>query len=89
MALGQEPIASLDELDEEEPTIASNDASAASEIAGSSSAIPVSKTDDAREESEEEDTTPDPYLVESGHILLDLISLEERTAAGLKQSRDT
>jgi hypothetical protein len=49
----------------------------------------VSKTDDAREEPEEEDTTPDPYLVESGHILLDLISLEERTAAGLKQSRDT
>ena len=108
VALGQEPIASLDELDEEEPTIASNDASAASpaivpttgesetaepasnsEIAGSSSAIPVSKTDEAREEPEEEDTTPDPYLVESGHILLDLISLEERTAAGLKQSRDT
>ena len=89
VALGQEPIASLDELDEEEPTIASNDASAASEIAGSSSAIPISKTDDAREEPEEEDTTPDPYLVESGHILLDLISLEERTAAGLKQSRDT
>ena len=112
VALGQEPIASLDELDEEEPTIASNDASAASpaidpttgdsetaepghisEIAGSSSALPVSKADDAREkaqaEPEEEDTTPDPYLVESGHILLDLISLEERTAAGLKASRDT
>ncbi|MBT6892430.1 MAG: carboxy terminal-processing peptidase, partial [Gammaproteobacteria bacterium] len=112
VALGQEPIASLDELDEEEPTIASNDASAASpaidpttgdsetaepghisEIAGSSSALPVSKADDAREkaqaEPEEEDTTPDPYLEESGHILLDLISLEERTAAGLKASRDT
>ncbi len=108
VALGQEPIASLDELDEEEPTIASNDASAASpasvpttgesetaepasnsEIAGSNSAIPVAGADDAREEPEEEESSPDPYLVESGHILLDLISLEERTAAGLKQSRDT
>jgi len=108
VSLGQEPIASLDELDEEEPTIASNDASAASpaiapttresetaepasnsEIAGSNSAIPVAGADDAREEPEVEESSPDPYLVESGHILLDLISLEERTAAGLKQSRDT
>ena len=108
VALGQEPIASLDELDEEEPTIASNDASAASpasvpttgesetaepasnsEMVDSNSAIPVAGADDAREEPGEEESSPDPYLVESGHILLDLISLEERTAAGLKQSRDT
>lgn len=111
VALGQEPIASLDELDEEEPSIASNDSPHASptnvpktsdsetagpdssnEMADSASPISVLKTDDEHEkpeEKEEEDTTPDPYLVESGHILLDLISLEERTAAGLKQSRDT
>jgi hypothetical protein len=61
------------------------------EMANSASPISVLKTDDAHEklEEEEEDTTPDPFLVESGHILLDLISLEERTAAGLKRSRDT
>jgi hypothetical protein len=58
-------------------------------MAGSGSAIPVSATDTSGKEPEEEDTTPDPYLVETGHILLDLISLEERTAAGLKQSRGT
>ncbi|MFT7219027.1 MAG: carboxyl-terminal processing protease [Candidatus Azotimanducaceae bacterium] len=29
----------------------------------------------------DEDKLPDPFLVESGHILLDLISLEKRTAA--------
>ena len=110
VALGQEPIASLDELDEEEPNIASNEAPHASptnvpttsdgetagpdssnQMADSTSPISALKTDGAHEkpEVEEEDTTPDPYLVESGHILLDLISLEERTAAGLKQSRDT
>ena len=112
VALGQEPIASLDELDEEEPNIASNEAPHASptnvpitsdgetagpdssnQMADSTSPISALKTDGAHEkpeeEEEEEDTTPDPYLVESGHILLDLISLEERTAAGLKQSRDT
>jgi carboxyl-terminal processing protease len=105
-ALGQEPIANLDELDEEEPSIASNDAPHASpttsvgettgpdsnnEMTDSTSPISVLKTDDAHEkpEEKEEDTKPDPYLVESGHILLDLISLEERTAAGLKHSRDT
>ena len=97
VALGEEPIASLDELDEEEPSIASNDGSAQAtplydvEMVDPASAISVLQTDDAHEipEEEEEDKTPDPYLIESGHILLDLISLEERTAAGLKQSRDT
>ena len=97
VALGEEPIASLDELAEEEPSIASNDGSAQAtplydvEMVDPASAISVLPTDDAHEipEEEEEDKTPDPYLIESGHILLDLISLEERTAAGLKQSRDT
>ena len=96
VALGEEPIASLDELDEEEPSIASNDGSAQAtplydvEMVDPASAISVLQTDDAHEiPEEEEDKTPDPYLIESGHILLDLISLEERIAAGLKQSRDT
>ncbi len=96
VALGEEPIASLDELAEEEPSIASNDGSAQAtplydvEMVDPASAISVLQTDDAHEiPEEEEDKTPDPYLIESGHILLDLISLEERTAAGLKQSRDT
>jgi len=31
----------------------------------------------------------DPYLVESGHILLDLISLEERTAADKLRAQGT
>ncbi len=52
-----------------------------SEMAGSGTTLPAA---DSEKESEEED--PDPYLVESGHILLDLISLEERTAAELKPS---
>jgi len=97
VALGEEPIASLDELVEEEPSIASNDGSAQAtplydvEMVDPASAISVLQTDDAHEipEEEEEDKTPDPYLIESGHILLDLISLDERTAEGLKQSRDT
>jgi hypothetical protein len=61
-------------------------------MADSASPFSLLNTDGAHErpeEEEEEDTTPDPYLVESGHILLDLISLEERTAAGLRQSHDT
>ena len=110
LALGQETIASLDELDEEEPTVASNDspdASAAgaaivpvnadggatepepgSEMAGAGSAIPAPKPDVADAAPlEEEDKIPDPYLVETGHILLDLISLEERTAAALKPTQ--
>ena len=44
-------------------------------MAGGGQAV-VATADEPEEESE-----PDPYLVESGHILLDLISLEERTAA--------
>ncbi len=110
LALGQETIASLDELDEEEPTVTSNDspdAAAAgaaivpvnadgeatepepgSEMAGAGSATPASKSDIADAASrEEEDKIPDPYLVETGHILLNLISLEERTATALKPTQ--
>jgi carboxyl-terminal processing protease len=108
LALGQKAIASLDELNEKEPTVASidsPDAGAAgaaivpensngettepvpgSEMAGSDPAIPVLETATTGEEHGEENETPDPYLVETGHILLDLISLEERTAAELRQS---
>ncbi len=107
-ALGQDTIASLDELDEETVTVA--DASEASTspatpldggavivpdqpagsenpVEGSEMAIvtppdsagepPAAELDSEAEAPED----PDPYLVESGHILLDLISLEERTAA--------
>lgn len=105
-ALGQDVLASLDDLDkEEEPTVASTEPAQVegstggaivpdseegdepvpgSEMAGSGASAPTVVEVEAEEEDEE---TPDPYLVESGHILLDLISLEERTAAELKQSR--
>ncbi|MBL6690902.1 MAG: carboxy terminal-processing peptidase [Pseudomonadales bacterium] len=104
-ALGQDVLASLDDLDkEEEPTVASTEPAQVegstggaivpdskegeepvpgSEMAGSGTLVPAVGEAEAEEENEE---TPDPYLVESGHILLDLISLEERTAAELKQS---
>ncbi len=51
------------------------DTVAGSEMAGGSAPA---------KEPEEKKDAPDPYLVESGHILIDLISLEERTAAKLK-----
>ncbi|MGV0035171.1 MAG: hypothetical protein ACNYPE_09465 [Candidatus Azotimanducaceae bacterium WSBS_2022_MAG_OTU7] len=57
-------------------------------MAGAGSAIPAPKPDVADAAPlEEEDKIPDPYLVETGHILLDLISLEERTAAALKPTQ--
>lgn len=98
-ALGQDALASLDELDDEEPAVASvepaqteatgggaivpdnqegEDPVPGSEMAGSGASAPVADL---------EEEEPDPYLVESGHILLDLISLEERTAAELKHNR--
>ena len=55
-----------------------------SEMAGSGSAGDALTTASVDTEEEEPD---DPYLVETGHILLDLISLEERTAADRKLSR--
>lgn len=58
-----------------------------SEMAGSGAVEGVS-TPLAENTSDEEEAEPvDPYLVESGHILLDLISLEERTAADRKRSQ--
>ena len=104
-ALGQQALASLDDLEnEDEPTVAGVEPVATdgdtggaivpdneegkepvpgSEMAGSGAGVSVA---DPEAETDAEEP-PDPYLVESGHILLDLISLEERTAAELKQSR--
>lgn len=104
-ALGQEAIASLDDLNtEDEPLMASNDETPdaatggaiivpdnegdgadpvpGSEMAGGGQAV-------AATEDDTEDSTPDPYLVETGHILLDLISLEERTAAENRSSQSS
>ena len=102
-ALGRDLLASLDDLEnQDEPTLAGTGPVEAggtgggailpdgeegqepvpgSEMAGAGASANGQQAETAAEE------TPDPYLVESGHILLDLISLEERTAAGLKQSR--
>ena len=96
LALGEEVLASLDDLGLEETALAAvvptqpggaaivpdqKGADAEAEpVAGSEMAgggTPVTEEPPAAEEIE----TPDPYLVESGQILLDLISLEERTAA--------
>lgn len=129
MALGLGALASLDELNEETPTVAANTSSpatlptsggaaivpdvtvpdtntgadaqstpstpepvAGSEMAVNDNAVSVPEgtvTPDAAEESSEsgEEDLPDPYLVESGHILLDLIFLEKRTALEPKTSR--
>jgi carboxyl-terminal processing protease len=105
-AQGLEALASLDELNEEEPVVAANTTPAptggaaivpdrqdgdtesvpGSEMAGSGNAAPeITPANDA--DAGEEDESVDPYLVESGHILLDLISLEERTAADRLRSQ--
>ena len=114
-ALGEDLLASLDELNEEaEPILASIEAPTTnpasnptagaaivpdadptnpqgsvtgSEMAGIGTAavIPALSTSTESESAEEEvDEQPDPYLVETGQILLDLISLEERTSARLR-----
>jgi carboxyl-terminal processing protease len=105
VALGQDALASLDELNEEELTLAAiettptNGAAIVTDgeagdtpVPGSEMAIadlpsvetPVtgSKPDDTADT----DDTPDPYLIESGHILLDLITLGEQTAAKQRSS---
>ena len=51
-----------------------------SEMAGSSGSPESPLPADIDPEAAEEDEPVDPYLVESGHILLDLITLEETTA---------
>ncbi len=54
-----------------------------SEMAGSGgSGQAIADADDKEE-------TPDPYIVETGHILLDLIILEERTAADNSEARSS
>lgn len=102
IALGQEVIASLDELEEEQADLATVETPSApggaaivpgpvesesevpvpgSEMAGVGSAVPDTV--------EEEEEPLDPYLVESGHVLLDLISLQERTAADKVRAQGT
>ena len=49
--------------------------------------IPASTDETLSPDAEEDEQADDPYLVESSHILLDLISLEERTAADLLRSQ--
>ncbi|MEK9822240.1 MAG: carboxy terminal-processing peptidase [Gammaproteobacteria bacterium] len=51
-----------------------------SEMAGASGSPESPLPADLDPEATEEDEPADPYLVESGHILLDLITLEETTA---------
>ena len=51
-----------------------------SEMAGASGSPESPLPADLDPEATEEDEPVDPYLVESGHILLDLITLEETTA---------
>lgn len=52
-----------------------------SEMAGNTSAATATEGDkDTTLETAATKKAPDPYLIESGHILLDLISLEKRTA---------
>ena len=109
LALGQEVIASLDELDEEEPVVASNETPPVT--SGGAAIVPEVVTDDAEGSNQpvpgsemagagvtgtaavipasEEEEPEDPYLVESGHILLDLISMDERTAADNKPAQGT
>jgi len=53
---------------------------------GANIATPAVESPDDPETAETDDP-PDPFLVESGHILLDLITLEERTAAGAQSSQ--
>lgn len=55
-----------------------------SEMAVAGASIPGETADSAADAE-----PPDPYLVESGHILLDLISLEERTAADKLRAQGT
>jgi len=105
LALGQEALASLDELEPEEAELAaieepsksggaaivpdsageehSGKPVAGSEMAGGDSPA----TDDAG--AEDDTDAPDPYLVEGAHILVDLIKLEERTAADRTLRRGT
>lgn len=91
-ALGLAAVASLDELDNEAPALASaeptvdNNAGAAivpdtensETVTGSEMAVLGGAQ--VEEKATDEEAPTDPLLVESGHILLDLISLEERTA---------
>jgi len=60
-----------------------------SEMAGvaTSIAIPTNTESSDELDAAESDDPLDPFLVESGHILLDLITLEERTAAGARSSQ--
>lgn len=71
VAKGKPPLQSIDEL-EEASADASADAADTGDAALDASTATASEAADATEDAKE----PDPYLVESGKILLDLISLQ-------------
>ena len=97
MALGEEALVSLDDLETTEPALAvvnqiqsegdailpeqTNDKTQTEPVAGTEIASGGNSVPRADElEDIEKNQEPDPYLVESAHILLDLISLKERSA---------
>lgn len=122
VAKGQEAVASLDELDDDQPELAStgtggssggaapgvDSASAGGPVASPSGSPPVAEPaltvensdvalvpqndptaapapsvgsdEDSEDAAEDEQDDPDPYLVETSNILVDLISLTRRTA---------
>lgn len=103
-ALGMDVVASLSDLDEEEPQVAGIETPAATSGAA---IVPDRQEGDEAEPAEgsemagagvvemnqtaevDDDEAEDPYLVETGHILLDLISLKERTAAERRHAKNS
>lgn len=90
VAKGQEPLASLDDLDDEEQgdQIATVDDFADAPVArdeenNEESGQNLSGTDEQEEKADE----PDPYLVESGRILLDLLELQQGDALTMSLRR--
>ena len=84
VARGEEPVSDLDELDEDDAD-ADDSAGEDAELAAGDADTPGADTDEkpaAAEEAEgeEEEEDPDALLVESGHILLDYITLARSVA---------
>lgn len=95
LAKGMEPLADIDALDAEEAEDAEGD-----ELAGAAESdeleqdVAAGGADEAAEDSaegaadEEEVDEPDPYLVESGRILMDLVELQKTDALTLAIQRN-
>jgi len=94
LALGKEVLTSLNDLETNKPDLTAidhiqidgaavipdqTDENTKDRSIKGSEMSPASVSEEPEESDDIE--APDPYLVESGHILLDLISLEERTAS--------